>query len=312
MADSMSNPLKPLGHKGYGSIPHLPGSRIGAGDHHCHPGQQAICWERVRDKHDRVIVTEKLDGSNVSVAMKDGAIIALGRAGYLAETSRFTQHRWFADWVKLNESRFRAGLSEGQRFVGEWLAQAHGTRYALKHEPFVVFDLMSGQDRAPFDDMRATARLGGFETAALLSDGPAFSLGAALARIDAGGSHGALDPVEGAVWRVEHRGKFDFIAKFVRHEKKDGCLLPEISGEPAVWNWRPPIKAGDTGEVRSPDGLRVPGTVIRVEDGSFAVAWPNNETGPWFVRPALMDGTFKLHGMAADISLRFVPADATP
>lgn len=82
---------------------------------------------------------------------------------------------------------------------------------------------------------------------------------------------------------------------------------PETFPEPAV-----PIipVVGMVGEVVGPDGLRVPGTVIRVEDGSFAVAWPHNETGPWFLRPALMDGTFKLHGMAADISLRFVPADA--
>jgi hypothetical protein len=27
--------IKPLGHRAYGSIPHLPGSRLGLGDHHC-------------------------------------------------------------------------------------------------------------------------------------------------------------------------------------------------------------------------------------------------------------------------------------
>ena len=36
---------KPLGRKAYGSIPHLPGSRIGPGDHHCHEGQRRIGLE---------------------------------------------------------------------------------------------------------------------------------------------------------------------------------------------------------------------------------------------------------------------------
>jgi len=35
-------PRKPLGIKSYGSIPHLPGSRIGIGDHKCHEGQERI------------------------------------------------------------------------------------------------------------------------------------------------------------------------------------------------------------------------------------------------------------------------------
>jgi hypothetical protein len=51
--------------------------------------------------------------------------------------------------------------------------------------------------------------------------------------------HGELDDPEGAVWRVERKGAFDFMAKFVRPDKIDGCFLPEVSGLPAIWNWRP-------------------------------------------------------------------------
>jgi len=29
-------------------------------------------------------------------------------------------------------------------WLGEWLMQRNGTRYQLKHEPFVVFDLIGG------------------------------------------------------------------------------------------------------------------------------------------------------------------------
>lgn len=234
----MPVPSKPLGHKGYGSIPHLPGSRLGPGDHHCHLGQEAICWTKPRDRHDRIIVTEKLDGSNVSVAKLDGAILALGRAGYLAQTSKYEQHQLFAAWVRDNEGRFRDCLKDGERFVGEWLAQAHATRYELKHEPFVVFDLMVGQKRLPHDQCRHAAGVRDFISAAILHDG----LPASLTTIEpmlASSNHGAVDPVEGAVWRVERRGEFDFIAKWVRSDKVDGSLLPEVSGGQAVWNWRP-------------------------------------------------------------------------
>jgi hypothetical protein len=68
-----SHPQKPLGIKNYGHIPHLRGSRMGVGDHTCHDGQSRIATAWVRDRHDEVIVQEKLDGSNVGVARLDGA-----------------------------------------------------------------------------------------------------------------------------------------------------------------------------------------------------------------------------------------------
>jgi hypothetical protein len=69
------------------------------------------------------------------------------------------------------------------------------------------------------------------------------SIKAAMARLAEGGFHGAIDPVEGAVWRVERRTgdtrRVDFLAKYVRPDKVDGSLLPENTSQPAVWNWRP-------------------------------------------------------------------------
>src|SRR5438067_10124703 len=122
---------KPLGMKSYGSIGHLPGSRRGPGDHGVNPGQARICCERARDRYDRIIVTEKLDGSNVGVARIGDEIVPLVRAGYRATTSRFEQHHLFAAWVRNRWELFAGLLTEGGRFCGEWLAQAHGTRYDL-------------------------------------------------------------------------------------------------------------------------------------------------------------------------------------
>ena len=75
--------FKPIG-KAYGHIPHLPTSRMGPADKHCHEGQSRICTEKVRDRHDEIIVQEKLDGSCVAAAMIDGLIVPLTRSGYIA------------------------------------------------------------------------------------------------------------------------------------------------------------------------------------------------------------------------------------
>ena len=233
---------KPLGRKAYGSIGHLPNSRVGPKDHHVPEGQARICTVKARDKHDRVIVQEKLDGSCTAVALVNGEIVALGRAGWPASTSPYEMHQLFAEWVKGQEERFRAVLQEGERLVGEWLAQAHGTRYRLPHEPWVCFDLMVGADRAIVDELEHRVGLGEFVTPWVVNDakGKAAALSVEIAMGDIGnGQHGALDPVEGAVWRVERHGKVDFLAKWIRPDKVDGAYLPELTGGEPVWNWHP-------------------------------------------------------------------------
>jgi RNA ligase len=246
----MPTPQKPLGTKSYGHIAHLPGSRMGPGDHKCHEGQKRIATEKARDRHDRIVVQEKLDGSNVGIARLDGRLYPLTRAGYLAETSPYEQHWQFGAWVSTHQTRFLALLEDGERLCGEWLMQAHGTRYALTHEPLVAFDLMCGERRTPYAEF--CERLCPYEviTPRLLWEGGPLSIAGALDQVRVSG-HGALDPVEGAVWRVERdelinprqggarAWKVDFLAKYVRPEKQDGLYLPEKSGQSPVWNWRP-------------------------------------------------------------------------
>lgn len=242
---SSFNSRRPLGHKSYGSIPHLIGSRRGPSDMGVSEGQHRICTVKTRDRHDEVIVQEKLDGSNVGVALKAGQILALTRAGVLASESDFLQHRLFAQWVQKYEARFRSVLEEGERLCGEWLALAHGTIYKLPHEPFVAFDLMRVQERVPYDTFQE--RLGGrFVTPRLLHRGGAFSIEAMLDFLEPSG-HGAQGLTEGAVWRVErvdpHTQKrvVDFLAKYVRPEKQDGIYLPQDAHPERsfIWLWQP-------------------------------------------------------------------------
>lgn len=236
----MSAPaVKPIARKAYGSIGHLPSSRMGPGDHHVHAGQAVICTEKTRDRHDRVIVQEKLDGSCVAVAKVNGALHAIVRAGWPAQSSPREMHQLFAAWVRDESDRFDALLDEGERVVGEWLAQAHGTIYELgDREPFAPFDIMVGEKRAPFDGFRLRVDTLGFHRPHLLWDGAACAVDDAMALHLKRGNLVPCDNIEGVVYRVERSGEVDFLAKFVRPDKVDGKYL---SGEP-IWLWRP--KAG--------------------------------------------------------------------
>ena len=246
---------KPLGGKVYGSIPHLPSSRLGPGDHHCTEGQARICTVKTRDKTDVVIVQMKLDGSCCIVARMEHDVLALTRAGYAATTSPYEQHHLFAAWVREHRQAFMDALEPGERVAGEWVAQAHGTRYVLgdDDEPFIVFDILDRRQRTKSGDRR-TPCLEMLERvdAVVLANGhrlprvPTFwcsrsplSIAEALRGLDGLRAYKALDPHEGCVWRVELNGAVEFLAKYVRPDKRDGLYLPEVSGSAPVWNWRP-------------------------------------------------------------------------
>ena len=245
----MSN-LKPLGHKNYGSIPHLPRSRRGPGDRGCSEQQAALAIEKRKSKCHTVIVQEKLDGSNVGVARINDILIPLGRAGWPAITSKWEQHKLFHNWAMERHDDFMSVLKNGERIVGEWLAQAHGTRYDLDgRDPFVAFDLMREHERMPYDQFFERTYKLFRKPRRKLGFGDACSIDEAMKWLGTHGYYGALDPVEGAVWRVEYnkptgvkgQGKQTvlFLTKYVRPDKEDGKYLPEVSGEDAVWNWRP-------------------------------------------------------------------------
>jgi len=215
--------MKPLEKKNYGSIGHLPNSRLGPGDHKMNEGQAKILTEKARDKHDTIIVQEKLDGSNVGVCKVDGEIIAINRAGYRCSDSPRQLHRDFDDFVMSDPSRFNDILSDRWRICGEWLGTPHGTIYDLKHEPFVVFDMFSQENiRVPHNNVEEYCELVGLTTPFVVHHGGPISVNAALEILGENGKHGAQEPCEGLVYRCERKGKVDFLAKYVKPGKIDG------------------------------------------------------------------------------------------
>jgi len=206
----------------------------------------------IADNHNYFAGDILVHNSNVGVARIGDYIFPLGRAGYLASSSPYVQHRHFATWVHKNYSRFLAVLQDGERLVGEWLLQAHGTRYKLWHEPFVAFDIMTGSTRLPYGQFSERIHKGYFATPYILHMGEAISIEEALRILGEKGFHGAIDKAEGAVWRVErnklkdrHSDKreqvVDFLVKYVRPDKVDGVYLDNDEDKEIVWNLDPKL-----------------------------------------------------------------------
>ncbi len=247
-----TKPQKPLGQKAYGFIPHLPGSRLGPSDKQANPGQAGYLLGLKMGPSrptSRIIVTLKIDGTNMSIANIGGRLVALGRAGYRASDSPFRHVRLFDVWVYKNQERLLEIIQPGEHLSGEWLLAAAGTLYDLQSEDelFWAFDLWETKDaskkRLGYDVLWERCSKAGVKVAPLLYTGlRGISIERALDLISVNQSL-KLQPGEvheGAVWRREQGGEFRDIAKYVRPEKKDGVFLPgtesSITTE-TIWLW---------------------------------------------------------------------------
>ena len=237
---------KPLGIKNYGSIGHLKNSRMGSGDHYIEENQGKIATNNTLKSNIKireVFVQEKLDGSNVGIARIGDRIFPLTRSGYVADTSPYPQHQEFYRWVMRQQERWLNLLKDGERLCGEWLYQAHGTRYKLQHEPFVAFDIMVKDKRLIYDEFENRAKSANLTIPHLIHRGEALSVEQALKKLGEYGFHGAIDKVEGIVYRVEmiqdknnkkKPRQVEFLCKCVRPDKIDGIYLDKnIINNPA-------------------------------------------------------------------------------
>lgn len=223
----------------YPRIPHLPGSRTGPADRRADASLARRCTLAALPG-DEIFVQEKLDGSCVVILREGDRLHALGREGTRADASRNEGRQRFAAWVLESTPQLLPLLQDGERLVGEWLALVHSTHYRLSHSPFVPFDLFCHDGTPlPFDSLHARLAGSDLRTPALLHRGGALGPDDAMRLLGEHGHHGAVEPAEGAVWRVESRGRLIARAKFVRAGKVDGLHLPDHSGLPARWNIPP-------------------------------------------------------------------------
>ncbi|MBT0552319.1 RNA ligase family protein [Riemerella anatipestifer] len=224
--------------KNYGSIGHFPNSKLGTGDHHIGAGHVRLLTERKRDAWDTVFVHEKYDGSNVGIIKWNNQILALTRSGRLAKDSRFKQHQLFALWVERRKATFESMLQEGERVVGEWLAQAHGIRYKINTEPIVFFDYFSPENKR-WTQNNLLEKLNHYElnSPRLLHKGDAISTELLIPILNQKTpTIESIEQPEGMVYRMERKDEVDFLAKWVRPDFCNGQYNIRTENDTPVWN----------------------------------------------------------------------------
>lgn len=237
----MPDKQKPMLRKCYGSIPHLMSSKFGRDDRGVNAGEERF-FVRKSNPGERIIVTEKMDGSCVGVLKKDEEIIPINRAGYRASDSPWDHHKTFAKWAMKNVGVFDALLDNGTWVVGEWCDMAHGTIYKFQRDraPFFVFDIMDPgikNGRVLYKELQRRIWQSGLTMVPVLFDSrEACSIHQAMKLLGIHGTYNA-DLSEGAVWRREDDVKCIALAKYVRHEKIVGKYLPSESGKYPIWLW---------------------------------------------------------------------------
>jgi len=194
-------------------------------------GQEAILTVKARDWKDLIILTEKVDGSNVGVVKKNGVLYPITRAGYEANTSQYSQHMAFERWANNNKGMFD-WLPESWRICGEWCVMAHGTIMDITDDsPFVAFDIFDDKNkRIIFIDFYAKCKAHGIPMVPILHIGQPVSIKNAI-KLLGQGHYGKPEKPEGCVWRCEREGRVDFLAKWVRADKEDGKYL-----DTETWN----------------------------------------------------------------------------
>ena len=229
--------MKPLGKKNYGSIPHLSNSKLGDGDYFITAGQERILTEKKRDRHDNILAFEKYDGSNVGICKIDNKIFALTRSGYEAKKSPYKQHHLFSQWVYRRENLFSDMLSNGERIIGEWLAQAHGLIYDISVEPIVFFDYFIGKKRVVYEELAANAMKYGLQLPRKLHEGDPVKVENLLSILNEKTiGIESVELPEGIVFRVERKGEVDFLAKWVRSDFQSGIFCINVEEKDLVWN----------------------------------------------------------------------------
>jgi len=246
----------------YASIPHLPGSSAPKGDESLSRDDAHQLTQKTQHGNS-VYVDVKVDGACCVVARDGDSIQAYTRSGNSASASPHPQHKMFAAWVRRESARFKTLLTSGERVVGDWVAMAHGTKYHVKDigeigklplpcresSPYVVFDIFDNQgQRLPRPDLWSRC-------SELVQHVRCIHVGdpATIPYIESKirelswdfnptqnipGISGELDPIEGAVWRLEECGRVTMLGKWVKPGFVAGFYLPDISGLPSIWNWR--------------------------------------------------------------------------
>lgn len=233
-----------IGESPYQSIPYLPCSRLGKGEHYSSSAKYFT--EELRHPAERIYITEKVDGSSVAAVRAEGnQFIAVNKFGHPVSTSHWACYNGFDQWVTDHRLVLLEILPNvGDRLCGEWLYQVHGIKYDRLPDLFLAFDIKYRSDKTcQYISTKRFSEI--IDQFAFVCRVPIIYFGPPIdpkwLSILTRQSHFRLKGgrMEGCVLRRERDGYRIDIAKYTRPDHKAGIFLPEtenaVVDEP-VWN----------------------------------------------------------------------------
>jgi hypothetical protein len=104
-----------------------------------------VAFPKIPRLNRRIVVTEKIDGSNGCIVITDDDIYAQSRTRVLREKE--SDNFGFRVWVETHAEELRANLGVGRHF-GEWMGKGIQRSYGLDHRRYYLFNTSRWTDAA--------------------------------------------------------------------------------------------------------------------------------------------------------------------
>lgn len=151
----------------YPRTPHIEGSRKQAGDEDI----DSVPFASIAGK--RIVVEEKVDGSQAGISFDDEGLRLQSRGHFLAGGPREAQFSPFKSWAWSIESQLREILGHRYVMYGEWLWIKHTMFYNNLPHYFMEFDIYDSETDTWLSTARRHAMLdgSGIVSVKVLADG---------------------------------------------------------------------------------------------------------------------------------------------
>ncbi|MCW5983352.1 MAG: RNA ligase family protein [Bryobacteraceae bacterium] len=193
----------------YPRTPHIAGSRLQPGD----DDLSVVSFSRVEGR--RVVVEEKLDGSNCGISFDPGGALTLQSRGHaLAGGPRERQFDLLKRWANWRAEALWKLLGTRYVMYGEWLYARHTIYYDELPHYFVEFDLLDRESGTFLDTVERAAILDGSTvvSAPVLHEGPLRTLDGLIGR----SRFASSEAMEGLYIKREEGGRVVERFKYIR------------------------------------------------------------------------------------------------
>lgn len=167
--------------RNFGKIHHLFHSEMCSDDDvRVNMEMQTMFTLKKRKFSDVVIVTEKLDGSNMGIVKLNGVLYPINKSGYDCRNMGIRKSELqllgesWATWLDVNYDFYDSIIGEGERLVYENCAIQHSLPYKFKKEPmFLLAKYTSDNKKVSYIELTKFAKQHNIQMPTLLSYGPA-------------------------------------------------------------------------------------------------------------------------------------------